>query len=197
VKDVRKARQASHPVPGGAIRRLWIPAVCRHFGGMPLLRLVLAVALAVTVVGPAAARAQQAPVVPAPSGVPAGTDTVRSRPAPLNYFFRSLLIPGWGQASLDRKLTGGMFIAFEGLALAMALKADHELGYLERTNSQRLEGKRQERQDWLVLVAVNHLFSGLEAYVSANLFDFPADLRMRALPDGRRGVGVTLPMPRP
>lgn len=122
--------------------------------------------------------------------------TAPSRPAPLNYFFRSLLVPGWGQASLDRKLTGGMFIAFEGLALAMALKAGHELEYLESTNSERVEGKRQERQDWLVLVAVNHLFSGLEAYVAANLYDFPADLRMRALPDGRTGVQLTIPMPR-
>ncbi len=126
----------------------------------------------------------------------ATTDSVRPRPSPLNYFFRSLVMPGWGQASLDRKLTGGLFIAFEGIALAMTLKAHHETGYLERTGSGRLEDKRQERQDWLFLVAVNHLFSGLEAYVSASLFDFPADLRMRALPNGRTGVGVSLPIPR-
>ncbi|MEO5824598.1 MAG: hypothetical protein ABIR59_01795 [Gemmatimonadales bacterium] len=118
-----------------------------------------------------------------------------TRPAPLNYFLRSLAVPGWGQASLNRKLTGGMFIAFEGLALAMAFKASHELAYLEATNSERVEGKRQERQDWFVLVAVNHLFSGLEAYVAANLYDFPADLRMRALPNGRTGVQLTMPMP--
>jgi hypothetical protein len=119
-----------------------------------------------------------------------------SRPSPLNYFARSLLLPGWGQASLDRKLTGGIFIAFEGIALAMALKAHHELRYLERTGSARIEDKRAERQDWLFLVAFNHLFSGLEAYVSASLFDFPGDLRMRPLGDGRTGVGMTLPWPR-
>lgn len=121
---------------------------------------------------------------------------MRARPGPLNYFFRSLVVPGWGQASLDRKLTGGLFIAFEGIALAMALKAHHETGYLERTGSGRLDDKRQERQDWLFLVAVNHLFSGLEAYVAASLFDFPADLRMRTLPDGRTAVGISLPIPR-
>lgn len=153
------------------------------------LGLVAALALA----EPSSAMAQ-APAVPRSARQ---VDTVATRPAPLNYFFRSLLIPGWGQASLDRKLTGGIFIAFEGLALAMALKAGHELEYLERTGSERVEGKRQERQDWFVLVAVNHLFSGLEAYVSANLYDFPADLRMRTLPDGRTGVGLTLPIPRP
>lgn len=118
-----------------------------------------------------------------------------SRPSPMGYFLRSFLVPGWGQAALDRKLTGGLFVAFEGLALGMAFKAHHEIGYLERTGSARLEDKRRERQDWLVLVAANHLFSGLEAFVSANLFDFPGDLRARALPGGRTGIGVTMPVP--
>lgn len=157
--------------------------------------MILRVVVAILVAGlPTAAIAQDSAAVPV-RRVPSAT-APPTRPAPLNYFFRSLIVPGWGQASLDRKLTGGMFIAFEGLALAMALKAGHELEYLERTNSGRVEGKRQERQDWFVLVAVNHLFSGLEAYVAANLYDFPADLRMRPLPGGRTGVQLTLPLPR-
>jgi hypothetical protein len=139
------------------------------------------------------------PVAVAQSPVPPVT-TIPSpdstRASPLNYFARSLILPGWGQASLDRKLTGGLFIAFEGVALAMALKAHAEIGHLERTGSERLEEKRQERQDWLVMLAFNHLFSGLEAFVSANLFDFPGDLRARALPAGRTGFGLSLPMPR-
>ncbi|MES2306411.1 MAG: hypothetical protein V4558_12925 [Gemmatimonadota bacterium] len=121
-------------------------------------------------------------------------DSAPIRHKPLNYFFRSLLIPGWGQASLDRKLTGGIFVAFEGIALGMALKANYELRYLTRTNSLRVEGKRAERQDWFFLVGVNHLFAALEAFVSANLYDFPGDLRMRPLPGGRTGVGMTLPL---
>lgn len=160
--------------------RLGIPAIPGEFSRMrPLLLLAL--------LGVTAPLASQAPAAPPPS---------ETRPAPLNYFFRSLLIPGWGQASLDRKVTGGLFIAFEGIALAMALKAGHELGYLERTGSARIEDKRAERQDWFVLVAANHLFSGLEAFVSANLFDFPGDLRMRRMGDGRTGLGLSLPLPR-
>ncbi len=135
--------------------------------------------------------AAQAPVPPVRPLVP---EVVR--PKPLNYFFRSLLLPGWGQASLDRKLTGGIFIAFEGIALGMALKANAELGYLDRTGSDRVEDKRRERQDWFVLMGANHLFSGLEAFVSAYLFDFPGDLQLRALPGGRTGVGIALPVPR-
>lgn len=133
---------------------------------------------------------------PVPPVAPLGGDAA-TRPSPLNYFFRSLLLPGWGQASLDRKLTGGLFILFEGVALGMALKANSEIDYLERTDSERLEEKRRERQDWFVLLGANHLFSGLEAFVSANLFDFPADLQARALPGGRTGFGLALPLPRP
>ncbi|MEO8478394.1 MAG: hypothetical protein ABI542_02080 [Gemmatimonadota bacterium] len=142
-------------------------------------------------VGPLAA---QQPVPSAPHPVP--TPTAPSRPSPLGYFARSLLVPGWGQASLDRKLTGGLFIAFEGLALGMMLKADTELRYLERTGSDRVEDKRNERQDWLVLIAANHLFAGLEAFVAANLYDFPGDLRARPLNDGRTGIGLQFSLPR-
>jgi hypothetical protein len=78
----------------------------------------------------------------------------------------------------------------------MALKANAELGYLRRVESDRIEDKRRERQDWFVLMGVNHLFSGLEAFVSANLFDFPGDLTARSLPGGRTGYGLSLPMPR-
>jgi|CXWL01.1.fsa_nt_gi hypothetical protein len=134
----------------------------------------------------------------APLGAQARPDSLplRARPSPLGYFARSMLIPGWGQAALDRKLSGGLFVAFEGVAVGMALKAHHEMRYLERTGSGRLESKRAERGDWLFLIAVNHLFAGMEAYVSANLYDFPGELQARVLPGGRRSLGITLPFPR-
>ena len=135
--------------------------------------------------------------VPAAAQVrPDSLPAVPARPSPLGYFARSLLLPGWGQAALDRKLSGGLFIAFEGVALGMALKAHHEMRYLERTGPGRLQSKRDERADWFFLLGVNHLFAGLEAFVSAALFDFPGELRAQRLPDGRRGLGITLPIPR-
>ncbi len=156
----------------------------RHLSGMRPAAIAIALALVIAAPLPA-------------QGPPPVAAVAAKRPSPLGYFFRSLLVPGWGQAAMDRKLTGGIFVAFEGLALGMALKAHRELRYLEETNSERIEDKRSERQDWLVLMAFNHLMSGLEAYVSANLYDFPGDLNARVLPDGRTGFGVTLPMPRP
>lgn len=154
----------------------------------------LALILAATLAGPGLA---QGVASPRPTTVPVVRDTVAHRPAPLNYFFRSLVIPGWGQVSLDRKLTAGLFIGFEGLAVSMALKATSELHYLDRTDSLIAASRRSERQDWIVLLAFNHLFSALEAFVSAHLLDFPPDLRVRALPlPGRRtGFGITVRLP--
>jgi hypothetical protein len=142
-----------------------------------------------------------APVAPliAQGGVtpprPVLVDSSAHRPSPLGFFFRSLAIPGWGQASLDRKLTAGLFVAFEGLSVSMALKASNELRYLSVADSATAESRRAERQDWIVLIVFNHLFSALEAYVSAHLVDFPRDLRIRALPGSRPGIGVSIGLP--
>ena len=113
--------------------------------------------------------------------------------SPLNAFWRSFLIPGWGQARLNRKLTGGIFVAWEGVTLGMSLKTRRELRYLRRVGSERGDAKRQEHEDWLVLLAFNHLLSGLEAYVSAHLADFPGDLRLHAVPGGA-AAAVSLPI---
>ncbi len=133
---------------------------------------------------------------PADTGRPAvspAAQQLAARTSPMNAFWRSFLLPGWGQARLGRKLTGGIFIGWEGTTLAMSLKTRHELAYLRRTNSARAEDKRREHEDWLVLLAFNHLFAGLEAYVSGHLTDFPGDLHLEALPGGVGG-GISLPV---
>ena len=130
----------------------------------------------------------------APPRRPAAPDTLpRQYISPLNAFWRSFLLPGWGQARLNRKLTGGIFLAWESVTLGMSLKTRRELRYLRRTGSARADSKRQEHEDWIVLLAFNHLFSGLEAYVSAHLDDFPGDLRIEAVPGGV-GASVSLPI---
>jgi hypothetical protein len=157
----------------------------------------LALALALMLLPPSRAAAQDAarrpsPVAPDSVDVPARADSLRRYPSPLGALWRSFLIPGWGQAALDRKLTGGIFVAWEGVTIGMTLKTRRELAYLRRTGSGRGNSKRQEHEDWLVLLAFNHLFSGLEAYVSSHLTDFPDDLRLRAVPGG---AAATLSVP--
>jgi len=121
------------------------------------------------------------------------TDTAH-RIHPMGAFWRSLLLPGWGQAKTGRPVTGAAFAAWEGLTAMMTLKAQSEVHYLKESGSANVGAKRQEVQDWLVLWIFNHLFSGAEAFVSAHLQDFPKDLKVRAFPGG---VGVSMPVPRP
>lgn len=120
------------------------------------------------------------------------SDSSRLRPLPA--FFHSLVVPGWAQAKLDRKLTGSLFLAWEGVTLGMTLKAAGEVRYLRRVgaDSARVNDKKRERQDWLFLLAFNHLFAGLEAYVSSQLHGFPADVKFRAVP-GAVGVRAEVP----
>ncbi len=110
----------------------------------------------------------------------------------MGAFWRSALIPGWGQSATGRHTTGAVFVVWEGVTAMMTLKAQQEANYMKQMGSANLKAKRQEVQDWLVLWVFNHLFSGAEAYVSAHLQDFPADLKIHAVP---RGIGISLPLP--
>jgi hypothetical protein len=110
--------------------------------------------------------------------------------SPLGAFARSFIIPGWGQAVLGRRVTGAFFVFWEGLTLTMTVKASNQLSYLESVgDTARISAKRQEIQDWLVLLVFNHLVAGAEAFVSSYLWDFPVELEERVLPGGRIGIG--------
>jgi hypothetical protein len=183
-----------------------IPTRSRHLSLAPLRWIAgLALGLGALLVAPIRAAAQDstaaapdsavvipgdsAPVAPRPA---TAADSLALRTSPMAAFWRSFLLPGWGQARVGRKLTAGIFLAWEGTTAAMSLKTRHELAYLRRTNSARAEDKRREHEDWLVLLGFNHLLAGLEAYVSGHLTDFPPDLQVRAMPGG---VGASISIP--
>jgi hypothetical protein len=119
------------------------------------------------------------------------SDTLPPGVRPMGAFWRSFLVPGWGQAVSDRHMTGALFVAWEGVTAMMTLKAQQEANYFKSIGSQNLRLKRQEVQDWLVLWIFNHLFAGAEAYVSAHLRDFPPDLKVQAFPGG---IGISIPL---
>ena len=143
-------------------------------------------------VDPTAVRAAEPDSAPPP---PTRGDSIRPRPpvSPTGAFLRSLVLPGWGQARLNRNVTGGLFVAFEGLAAAMVWKSQWQLDFA-RTRDKFVKEHRQEREDWITLLVFNHLFSGAEAYVSAHLYDFPVALKIERLPGGVTGFGVTVPL---
>lgn len=129
-----------------------------------------------------------------PPTVAARADSTKKHITPVGATWRSFLIPGWGQAYTGRNVEGAAFVAFEGVAIMMIVRASQELDYMEATgsDSNNVAGKHQQIQDWAVLLGFNHLFAAAEAYVAAHLMDFPKELKIRAVP---RGVGVSFPLP--
>lgn len=106
--------------------------------------------------------------------------------------WRSMIIPGWGQALTGRPITGALFVTWEGVTMMMTLRAVQEETYLNASGSPNIVPKHQQVQDWVVLWVFNHLFSAAEAFVSDQLIDFPKDWKMVAVP---RGVGLEVPVP--
>jgi len=183
----KTAMEAPSAAPVGSI-----PTRSRHPRSTPALSIfTLILLLAAFAPG---LPAQDSAAARRPATVVKPDTSARRYISPLNALWRSLLIPGWGQARLNRKLAGGMLVGWEGVTLGMTLKTRTELRYLRRVGSARANDKRQEHEDWIVLLAFNHLFAGLEAYVSAHLADFPGDLRFEAVPGGGVGASVSLPI---
>jgi hypothetical protein len=128
--------------------------------------------------------------------VPDSLGVLRTKPS--SVLWRSLLLPGWGQAKGGHKLTAAFFFATEALTLGMSLKKNSELKHLRSINadSVAIDDKTKAREDWLVLMAVNHVLAGLEAYISAHLSDFPAELKFRRVPGGMSAqVAIPLHLP--
>lgn len=146
---------------------------------------VVALAVVLATLPPCRLAAQDTAAVVA---IPDTSDTV----GPMGAFWRSFLLPGWGQAVTGRHTTGAVFVAWEGVTAMMTLKAQQEVNYMKATGSTNVGLKRQEVEDWLVLWIFNHLFAGAEAYVSGHLRDFPPDLEVRARP---QGIGVRFALP--
>ncbi len=162
---------------------------------------LLAAALSILIPPPAAAQIP-VPTVPTPGAQGQQPDTVkvpqfRINPpiSPLGAMWRSLVLPGWGQAILKRRMTGAFFVFWEGVTLTMSLKASHQLRYLRLIGSQSVDAKKQEVQDWVVLLVFNHLVAGAEAFVAAQLWDFPAELSATFLPSGDAALGLKLAIP--
>ena len=57
----------------------------------------------------------------------------------------------------------------------------------------RIKARRLHFEDWIAMLAFNHLFSAADAFVSSQLWDLPAQVELRALPRGT-GVGLSIPI---
>ena len=162
------------------------------------MRISLA-ALALFLTVPLAAQDVPPPRKPADSttaAVAAPVDSL-SRPSATAALVKSLVLPGLGQLGLGRELTAAVFVAFEAGAVAMVVKSQRDLDRAESAeipDSLLIDQQKRRREDWLVVLGINHVASAIEAFVSANLWDFPADLKIRAGPDGGMRFSATIPV---
>jgi hypothetical protein len=165
-------------------------------------RWLLAAAL---VLGPAVSHAQADSAPPAPPKRKPTAMELRLRPplTPRRAFLTSAMLPGLGQAKLDRGSSGALFAAVELAAIVMlrrsasdyreakrfqvdSLPTNFTVGTdstpvvagrtVSRYTADLVRTRRLHVEDWMAVVAFNHLFSGADAFVSAQLYDMPVQL---------------------
>lgn len=136
-----------------------------------------------------------------------------SRPiSPGGAFLQSLLVPGRGQITLGKKNAARFYFAVEALGIGMTIHSVRRLREAKRTARdstvleftrdpvtgdsvptvwvasrfppERVNARRTHVEDWVALIVFNHLLSAADAYVAANLWDFPAKVSVRARPPG-------------
>jgi hypothetical protein len=129
---------------------------------------------------------------------------------PGRAFLLSLALPGLGQSRLDRGVSGALFSGVELAAIAMLRRSSADLDEAKRYQTDSLpvswnvsgsslvptayapngftadlvRTRRLHREDWLALLAFNHLISAADAFVSAQLWDVPVRLSVMPGPDG-------------
>lgn len=120
-------------------------------------------------------------------------------------FLYSLALPGFGQSRLDRGTSGALFSSIELAALVMVRRSQSDVREAKRyridtlpaaftvanglftptgtvTNRFTRDLQRARRlhvEDWLAVLAFNHLFSAADAFVAAQLWDVPLGLSLR------------------
>jgi len=120
---------------------------------------------------------------------------VRPRPvSPMGAFFRSLLIPGWGQVAVQQPERGAFYFAVQAGTLWMLTATQGRLNAAERVGDEALIAARQEqKEDWLVFAVFWALLSGVDGWVSAHMWDFEG--AVVPPPDGSPGVAVQYSVP--
>ncbi len=152
-----------------------------------------------------AAGAQPPVTTPSAAPQPAAVKRERFTPpiSPRRAFLYSLVLPGLGQSRLDRGVSGALFASVELAALTMLQRSNNNLrearryqvdtlpseftvnsdGTLTETgtvvgryDADLIRTRRLHVEDWLAVIAFNHLFGAADAFVAAQLWDVPVQL---------------------
>jgi hypothetical protein len=121
--------------------------------------------------------------------------------SPRRAFLYSLLLPGYSQSVLGRNRAGALQLAFEAVAITMVRISAADVREARRNlmdsvivsyvngdgqpaiqreptpfTSALLRSRRSRLEDWIAVLAANHLFSAADGYVASLLWDLPAEM---------------------
>lgn len=143
-------------------------------------------------------------------------DSVKPPLSPRRAFLYSALIPGSAQSILGRHKAAAIMLLVEGISIAMLRESAADVREARRMSGdsvvvsyvnssgdsavtlvprrfdpQYVHARQRHVEDWVAFIVANHLFSGADAFVAANLWDVPAQLSFRIGPSGAR-IGAKL-----
>lgn len=178
---------------------------------------LLALVTLLALLAPARAGAQladSARVGPTGRGATTADTTQRARLttppiSPRRALLQSLLIPGWGQASLDRNTAGGLFVALEVTSIAMLVQSKKQLsiareaardsildpstgGYVANPLAGVVRPRKRAVEDWTALLIFSHLIAAADAFVAAHLWDVPIQVQGH---EGSRSATISTSIP--
>ena len=130
--------------------------------------------------------------------------------SPRRALLQSLLIPGWGQASLDRNTAGALFVALEVTSIAMLVQSKKQLSiareaardsvldpggtgaYVANPLAARVRPRKRAVEDWTALLVFSHLIAAADAFVAAHLWDVPIQVQGH---EGTRSASISTSIP--
>lgn len=130
--------------------------------------------------------------------------------SPTRAFLYSFALPGFGQSRLDRGTSGALFASIELAAITMVRRSNADLAearryridtlpsdfvtdgttltksgiFTSRYTGDLVRTRRLHVEDWIAVLAFNHLFSGADAFVAAQLWDVPVSITAVPRSDG-------------
>ena len=180
--------------------------------GLTATMLVLIISSAMGVAAPAAAQRLDSARVRPRAPDTTVTDSVKPPLSPRRAFLYSALVPGSAQSILGRHKAAAIMLLVEGVSIAMLRESAADVREARRMSGDSLvtsyvdgNGDRQVSttprrfdpeyvharqshvEDWAAFIVANHLFSGADAFVAANLWDVPTQLSLEV---GRAGARV-------
>ena len=146
--------------------------------------------------GVQAVAADSAPVSSSVQAIGADTAGVSLPVSPMGAFFRSLVLPGWGQVAVDQPGRGAFYFAAEAGSLWMLMKTNTKLKAAKNADppdEDLVELREDQVEDWATLAVFWALFAGVDAWVSAQLWDFTGEVVPP--PDGSPGAAFRSSIP--